>query len=255
MNELTNQHLTPEQRDLIDFAISRNLTMPEFKITHFVGNAQITPFAKLKQYIIELNGREMAVENMIYENTKLKLEIELEKEKAESAVSPAQKKLHELEIFKFKNMLKKSELRLRDSIKERDLFLKVIEDFNQTPEAYLPDGRRLLDAIDDVELSNQLEKEYWTLRLAKQTAMDMIAYGRAGVGNMDAVTMLGQDQQFEVMQLACDFFIRNEMRNQELLNSVNEGILQKKLEQTNLAKHLMFKDNGANDVLSIQVSK
>ena len=80
MNDHDN--LSQEHRDLIEKSNNRNLVMPEFKVKHFVGNAQITPYAKLKQYIIELNGREMAVESMLYENKKAQLEIELEKEKA-----------------------------------------------------------------------------------------------------------------------------------------------------------------------------
>ena len=72
--------------------------------------------------------------------------------------------------------------------------------------------KKLIDVFDDPELCERLERDYWTLRLAKQTAMDMIAYGRAGVGNMDAVVMLEPDQQLEVMKLACDFFVRNEIR-------------------------------------------
>jgi len=250
MEDYTLYNLSQEQKDLIEKSNNRNLVMPEFKVKNFVGNAQITPYAKLKQYIIELNGRQMAVESMIFETKKMQLEIELEKEKRDAESSPAKKALHELEILKLEAGYKRSQLRLRDSIAERDLFLKVIEDFNSSPEGYLPDGSKLIDAFDNPELCEQLERDYWTLRLAKQTAMDMIAYGRAGVGNMDAVVMLEPDQQLEVMKLACDFFVRNEIRTSNLLSQVNQNVQNNLVANSPLVKQLMFKDEA--NVPSIQ---
>lgn len=252
---MNTNHLTSEQMKLIDMAEDRSLIMPEFKITHFVGNAQITPYAKLRQYLIELNSRQSAVETMEYEVKKFELQIEAEYEKAQETTSAAQKKLFELEAHKLEGMLRRSKLRLRDSIKERDLFLKVINDFNQTPEAYLPDGRKLIDIIDDPDMANQFEREHWTLRLAKQTAMDMIAYGRAGVGNMDAVTMLDENQQLEVMKLACDFFVRNEMRQNSLLAHVNKNVQLGHSEESPLVRQLMFKQVNNENVSTLQNSK
>jgi len=78
--------------------------------------------------------------------------------------------------------------------------------------------------VDDPIVSEELERQHWTARLARQTAMDMIAYGRAGVGNMEAVYMLEPPQQVEVMQLACELFVKNEHRTTGILDYVNEKI-------------------------------
>ena len=80
--------------------------------------------------------------------------------------------------------------------------------------------------------------------------MDMIAYGRAGVGNMDAVVMLEPDQQLEVMKLACDFFVRNEIRTSNLLSQVNENVHNNLIANSPLVKQLMFK--AEENVSSIQ---
>ena len=92
-------------------------------------------------------------------------------------------------------------------------------------------------------MCEKLEKEHWTLRLAKQTAMDMIAYGRAGVGNMEAVTMLEPEQQMEVMKVACEFYIRNEQRTTALLNATNEAILSNRLLPSTFTSQLVFNNN------------
>jgi hypothetical protein len=77
----------------------------EFKVTNFIGNAQITPYAKLKQYLLELNTREGSVELMEYEVQKIGIEIEIHEEQIAKTESPAEKKIHQLEIFKLQKFL------------------------------------------------------------------------------------------------------------------------------------------------------
>ena len=70
--------LDEEQKGLIATSLSQHWTIPEFKVTNFIGNAQITPYAKLKQYLLELNTREGSVELMEYEVQKIGIEIEIQ---------------------------------------------------------------------------------------------------------------------------------------------------------------------------------
>jgi hypothetical protein len=216
--------LTENHKDYIVMAMNRQNVVPEYKIKNFIGNAQYTPYAKVKQYLLELNTREAAVEQMEYEVEKINLQIEYEHEMAAAEESPAKKKLHMLEVQKFEQMKLKSLSRLRDAYHERASYLKLIDEFNNSPEGYLPDGKRIIDYVDDPVISEELERQHWSVRLARQTAMDMVAYGRAGVGNMEAVYMLEPDQQVEVMQLACELFVKNEHRTNSILSYVNEKV-------------------------------
>lgn len=234
MNELTvykkdhiitdTKQLTEDHKDYIVMAMNRQNIVPEFKIKNFIGNAQVTPYAKIKQYLLELNTREAGVEQMEYEVQKINLQIEHEHELSVSEESPAKKKLHLLEVQKFEQLKLKALSRLRDAYHERASYLKLIDEFNNSSEGYLPNGKRIIDYIDDPEVSEELEKQHWTARLARQTAMDMIAYGRAGVGNMEAVYMLEPEQQVDVLQLACEMFVKNEHRTTGILNYVNEKV-------------------------------
>lgn len=247
--------ITQEQKELIEDAINNPWTMPEFKAQHFVGKAQITPYAELKQYLIELNAREGTVELLEYEYKKMQIEKELEEERFALAKTPAEKKLCELEIEKYNRNLLRKRNGLFSAYKERQLFLDLIEKFNASDRGKLPDGRLILTAVkEDPSIAEDLEKHYWTIRLAKQTAMDMIAYGRAGVGNMDAVMMLPKEQQEEVMQLACDLFVRSEVRNQQMLTVANER-LQLGLEGAELVKQLGVETKAREDVYLIQSDK
>jgi hypothetical protein len=263
-NEIVNLHnesvtntaiITAEQKELIEKAINTPWTMPEFKAKHFVGNAQITPYAELKQYLIELNAREGTVELLEYEYKKMEIEKQLEEEKLAAARTPAERKMCELEISRLERNLKRKQNGLFGAYRERQLFIDLIEKFNASDRGKLPDGRLIMLAVhEDPSIAEELEKHYWTIRLAKQTAMDMIAYGRAGVGNMDAVTMLPKEQQEEVMQLACDLFVRSEVRNQQMLSVANER-LQLGLEGAELVKQLGVETKAREDVYLIQSDK
>lgn len=218
-----NTKLNDDQKDMIAFAISNAWVMPKFKAKHFVGQAQITPYAEYKQYMMELSTREDACERFEYELKKLQLQQDLEREHQEKTDSEAQKMLHQLEIDKLERNIKRQENRVTAAYEERQIFIELLSEFINSPRNLLPDGSR----IDDIYKNQphrieELEKQHWTMRLAKQTALDMIAFGRAGVGNIDAVMMLEGEQQREVMQLACDLFVRNEHRTQNMLTAANE---------------------------------
>lgn len=248
-------NLTETDIGNVKFAINKVWTIPEFKAKHFVGNAQVTPYAEIKQYFIELSSREDMVATLELDVKKARIELEIEKEKLSKLSNPLEIQLQEIEVENADRLVKRKINNLRAAYGERDLYLNLIQRFNEGPHGKLEDGRLLSEAIKtDTELQERLEKEYWTLRLAKQTAMDMVAYGRAGVGNMDAVAMLGEEQQNEVMALACDYFVRNEMRTNTLLSIANERFQQGAI-GGKLAQQLELNIQGAGDVHLIQGSK
>ena len=97
--------------------------------------------------------------------------------------------------------------KLRNAREERLMYVHLIEELDASEHGVLPDGTRLVEAIYDPVKSEQLEQDYWVKRLGKQAAMDMIAYGRIGVGNMDSITMMDKNTQRETLQTASDIAI------------------------------------------------
>ena len=72
--------IDPIDDRLIDIAEKVSFALPKYKAENFVGGAQITPYAKLKQWLLELRGREDAVEHLEYVVWKQELQIEIEEE-------------------------------------------------------------------------------------------------------------------------------------------------------------------------------
>jgi hypothetical protein len=197
--------LSEQDKDLLDLALSLDHGTPLYKVRHFVGDAQITSYAKYKQLMLELRSREEIIEQAIVNVEKNKAQVELAKENLEVADSPAKKRLAELDVISNENDLAKTERRLAMAYKERDNFLTVLKEMYHTGEAYLADGTDLKDAMTDENLGEWLEAEHWRYRLGKQAALDIIAYGHVGTGNLEAISMMDEAQAADTLQLAITY--------------------------------------------------
>ncbi len=215
-----------EHKDLIARSIVADWSIPEFKLKHFVANSHIHPLHKIKQMMIELNSRQEAIESFNDEKDKLAAEIELEEEMKAMAQFEGQKKLHDIEIRKKKRSLEIAREKTKSLLVEREKFLKAIERFNSSPEGIDPEtGKLYMDVLNDPVHCERIEAKYWEYRLAKQAATDMVAYGRIGVGNMEAIWQLDPDAQNKCLAMAYELVITNETR----MNQITDGV-QKRLE-------------------------
>lgn len=69
--------LTEQDVEEIRSAINLYWAQPKFKAEHFVGNSQIHPYAKYKQFLLELKSREEVCESMEYHLKITRLEMEI----------------------------------------------------------------------------------------------------------------------------------------------------------------------------------
>tara|TARA_B110000444_G_scaffold193005_1_gene183002 strand:+ start:188 stop:934 length:747 start_codon:yes stop_codon:yes gene_type:complete len=192
---------------LIEIAEQVSFALPRYKAENFVGGAQITPYAKLKQWLLELRGREDAVEHLEYTVQKQDLEIQIQEESKEFLTDDKRKQLVNLNIADMRIDLRKFKRNLKDAYIERQGFIDLINDFLDTDDAKLPDGSNLIDVIGNKDLENKFEHEYWTVRMAKQAMLDMVAYGRLGTGNLDSILMMSPEQQKQVLSLASSYTV------------------------------------------------
>ena len=205
--EKTNNLKDGLDTKLIEVAEQVSFALPRYKAENFVGGAQITPYAKLKQWLLELRGREDAVEHLEYTVKKQDLEIQIQEESKEFLTDPKRKQLVDLTISDMKIDLRKFKRNLKDAYIERQGFIDLIKDFLDTDDAKLPDGSDLIDVIGNKELEDKFEHEYWTVRMAKQAMLGMISYGRIGTGNLDSILMMSAEQQKQVLSLASSYTV------------------------------------------------
>jgi hypothetical protein len=193
--------------DLMRISESMSFALPKYKAYNFVGGAQITPYAKLKQWLLELRGREDAVEHLEYTVRKMELEIQMDEESKEFIADSKRKEMVDLTIADKHIDLRKFKRNLKDAYREREGFIVLIKEFLDSEDAILSDGTKLIEVFGNPELEEKYEHEYWTVRMAKQAMLDMISYGRIGTGNLDSILMMDPEQQKQVLSLASAYTV------------------------------------------------
>lgn len=198
--------LNNQEKDLIKLALNKEWTNPKYKLKYFVGQAQITSFAKFRQWLLEIKAKEESIENMEYEMAKLDVEYDRFVRMRDMSADDLDRRLAEIEMWNIERQRYMNRRRLQDWYLERQQLIDLLNEFLESEESKLPDnsGRTFMDIINTEE-EDKYEQEYWTNRLAKQAACDMIFYGRINSGNMDAILSMPANQQAETLALAVNF--------------------------------------------------
>jgi hypothetical protein len=198
--------LNDKEKQLLDYSTNKEWANPKFKLRWFVGETQITPFSKIRQYLLELKSREEAIGKLEYDIDKYQIQIERHEHLAEITSDEFDKREHILEAKELNRTQVLTRRRLVNWYMERQQVIDLITEFLDSEEALLPDGsgRTYMDIMDTDE-EDDYEAEYWTNRLAKQAATDLLFYGRIGTGNMDAILSMAPKQQTETLALAMNF--------------------------------------------------
>ena len=217
--------MSEDEKDLITRAMNKEWTNPKYKMRYFVGQAQITPFSKFRQWLLEIKSKEESIENMEYEIAKYEIEVDRFARMADEAHDDLDRRLAEVEKWNATRNLTMSKRRLQDWYLERHQLLDLLKEFTESDEGKLPDGsgRTYWDIIN-TEAEDDYEAEYWTHRLAKQAATDMLFYGRIGTGNMDAILSMDPTQQAETLALTMNFSTHLQSYTQRLQSEAEENL-------------------------------
>ena len=150
------------------------------------------------------------------------LEMEIAKQELDALPEGLDKKKQDLIYHRALKDFRMSERRMKDCYQERQHYLELVEEFKASKDNILPSGEFLTDKLGDPEFEEEMEHQYWTVRLAKQVALDYCQYGRPSSGNLDSILMLGGDQQNHVLSLASDLFARVEARNNMFMEDAHK---------------------------------
>ena len=237
--------LTEDDKKLIKLSMNKEWTNPKFKLRWFVGQAQITPFAKFRQWLLEIKSKEESIENMEYELAKLDLEKDRFIRIRDTSADDLDRRGAEIELWNNERMVYTTKRRLQDWYLERQHLIDLLNEFLASDEAKLKDGsgRTYMD-IMNTEEEDTFEAEIWTNRLAKQAACDMMFYGRINSGNMDAILSMGPEQQADTLALAINFGTQLQQYTNQIQRQVDKEL---GLNQPNSDhKELLFPQQAEN---------
>jgi len=228
---------------------------PKFKTKYFVGRSSLTPYKEMHQYMMELRTKQDAFLHCEWEEEKKKLEELIEAEKLKKAEAAEDRDdldvaYIKLDLLNIRKDMKKFTDNLKRALIEKDDIIELIRELDKSPRGKLPDGTRILDIMDNRERCEELEKEYWTLRLAKQASTEMLAYGKVGTGNIDAIAMLEPSQQKEVLEIAANYATRFDIGMAQIMDKTindlrigyNSDTMKEKMLQIGIAEGLEKED-------------
>lgn len=183
------------KKDIIDFSLDFDYAYSHYQMGSYVVDINITDWRKAKQCLIEIEHRTQSIEDRTYDDKKKAAQIEIKKEELAQETSPARKKLLEIEIEEFQNHLARNRRRIGQIENERDRF---IEEFKKL----MPDKTSMEDMKNNIE---EKEREYWISRMGKQAAMEMLAYGKIGTGNLESIMHMPHQDQAKIIRGALEY--------------------------------------------------
>jgi hypothetical protein len=222
-NDLTTDisMLDEHQQHVLHTAINKDWGNPRYKMRYFIGQAQITDYAMFKQFMIEVASREESIEKVEYDLAKWAVDLERHEYVRDNSTDQFDKKFAEVEIRKLARDIERTKKKLQDWYLDRQQFIDLIDEFLASEAAKLPDGtgRTYLDIMNSSE-QDKYERDLWTNRLGKMAALDILFYGRIGVGAMDAILQMPTDQQAETLTLATSYSMQLQEYQQRLQTDV-----------------------------------
>jgi hypothetical protein len=216
--------LEEEQTRLVESALNQVFINPRFKMKHFVPSGQMTPYSTIRQWLLELKTTEEAIETFELRLKRFDLEKEILELKIDREPDLLLRKQFQLELLKTTQDLGSSKRRVMSHYMERENYLSLINEYLEGPHGKTPEGKSWMDVFNTPE-EDKYESEYWTVRLAKQAAMDIVGYGKISAGNIDAITQLERAQQEESLALAHEISLRVESTSNHIRNSVHMRLL------------------------------
>jgi hypothetical protein len=215
--------LSDAEREILLTAHNKEWTNPKFKVRWFIGEANYTPYGKLKQWLMEAKSREQTIESVETDHNRKAVELKIVNRNIENETDELKKELLMIDAFEIKKNMDGMNNKIADIYKERKEILELITDFLASEEGKTPDGRSLMDVVNTPE-EEMYEAQYWTVRLARQAAMDMVAYGRIGAGNYEAIQQLHPNQQVEVLGLANHISLTLDKRQEAIRQEIGKHL-------------------------------
>jgi hypothetical protein len=220
-----SDELSDSDRSLVQNALNTTFLNPKYKLKNFVSMGKLTPYATIRQWLLELKTSEENLETMEYTFRKLNIQVEILELQIKKESDLLQKKQLELELEKIKYDLRANERRRKTHYVERKQYVDLINEYLEGPEGKTPEGKSWLEVFGNSVEEDRWEEHYWTVRLARQASMDIVSYGRISAGNMEAINQMPADQRNETLALSHEVSLRLDGLNENIRQQVHNHLL------------------------------
>ena len=174
---------------------SMHYGMTPGQVKNFVINSNVTDFKQLRQVLVEIESRNHERKKIKMDMRRKEIGIEKLQAKLEVETDPYERELIQIDIDEYELDLGKFSVSIRQYDYELAPFMEYIQ--------------RNFDTIEELEKAAEYkeedERKYWIARMGKQAAIDIYANGRIGIGNMDSIAMMREEDQIYAVNIAMQY--------------------------------------------------
>ena len=174
---------------------SMHFGMTHEQIKNFVVNSHVTSSRQLRQVMVEVSTRNHERKKLVLDIERKKVTIEQLEAKLETVEDPFEKKMMELDLEEWHLDIGRFKIALRQHDNEMEAFMEWVNkkygDFEDLKKASV--------------YNEEEERKYWIARMGKQAAMDVYVTGRIGLGNLDSIAMMREEDQYATLNIAMQY--------------------------------------------------
>jgi len=183
-------------RDEIDqLAGSWTSGMSDPQIKNYVMRSHVTNDRQIKQAFLEIDTRTHTLQKTRIDLKRFELKLKHIRQDLETCVDEREREALEIDeeetVLDVELVIK----RIRGLERELNSFYDYVESLNLTKE----------ELYKHIDYDEEEERKYWIARMGKQTALDMLCNGRVGIGNMDSIAMMNEEDQAAILQVASQY--------------------------------------------------
>tara|TARA_Y100000004_G_scaffold177484_1_gene219103 strand:+ start:5027 stop:5785 length:759 start_codon:yes stop_codon:yes gene_type:complete len=183
--------------DAIEAFVEGNMDygMTHEQIKNFVVNSHVTDKRKLRQVLVEVERRNHDRKKVYMDMERKQIEIDRLREQLEVTEDKYARRLMEIDIEEFSLDLGKFQVTLHQYNNEMQAFMDWINKHYGSME----------EVVENAKYNEDDERKYWIARMGKQAAMDVYCTGRIGVGNLDSIAMMREEDQYATLNVAMQY--------------------------------------------------
>ena len=183
--------------DSIESFVEDNMDfgMTHEQIKNFVVNSHVTDKRKLRQTLTEISTRNHERKKLFLDIERKKIKIEQLEAGLEIEDDPYARRLMQCDIDEFKLDIGRFKIAVHQSSNELQAFMDWVNKKYDSME----------ELIEAAQYNEEEERKYWVARMGKQAAMDVYCTGRIGIGNLDSIAMMREEDQYATLNIAMQY--------------------------------------------------
>ena len=183
--------------DSIESFVEDNMDfgMTHEQIKNFVVNSHVTDKRKLRQTLTEISTRNHERKKLFLDIERKRIKIEQLEAGLEIEDDPYARRLMQCDIDEFKLDIGRFKIAVHQSSNELQAFMDWVNKKYDSME----------ELIEAAQYNEEEERKYWVARMGKQAAMDVYCTGRIGIGNLDSIAMMREEDQYATLNIAMQY--------------------------------------------------